>query len=79
MEALAQGKPVTTGADDGVQELVRTMTQHQLERLTVIDGHRLVGVVSEAALTEHAGPRQVVAVVWPFHDRSGRRRCGRRG
>jgi hypothetical protein len=29
----------------------------------VIDGHRLVGVVSEADLAEHATPDQVVAVV----------------
>ena len=60
---LGQGKPVTIGADDGLQELVRTMAQHQVKRLPVIDGHRLVGVVSEADLAEHATPQQVVAVV----------------
>jgi CBS domain-containing protein len=76
---LAQGKPVTIGADDGVQELVRTMAQHQVKRLPVIDGHRLVGVVSEADLAEHASPRQVVAVVRGVYDQRGRRRFGRRG
>ncbi len=60
---LGQGKPVTIGADDSVQELARTMAQHQVKRLPVIDGHRLVGVVSEADLAEHATPAQVVAVV----------------
>ena len=60
---LAQGKPVTIGADDSVQELVRTMAEHQVKRLPVIDGHRLVGVVSEADVAEHATPQQVVAVV----------------
>ncbi len=60
---LAEGKPVTIGADDGLEELVRTMAQHQVKRLPVIDGHRLVGVVSEADLAEHASPEQVVAVV----------------
>jgi CBS domain-containing protein len=60
---LAEGKPVTIGADDGLEELVRTMAQHEVKRLPVIDGHRLVGVVSEADLAEHASPEQVVAVV----------------
>jgi len=60
---LAAGKPVTIGADDGLEELVRTMAQHEVKRLPVIDGHRLVGVVSEADLAEHASPEQVVAVV----------------
>ena len=60
---LAEGKPVTIGADDSVEELVRTMAQHEVKRLPVIDGHRLVGVVSEADVAEHASPEQVVAVV----------------
>ena len=60
---LAEGKPVTIGADDGLEELVRTMAQHEVKRLPVIDGHRVVGVVSEADLAEHASPEQVVAVV----------------
>ena len=60
---LAEGKPVMIGADDGLEELVRTMAQHEVKRLPVIDGHRLVGVVSEADLAEHASPEQVVAVV----------------
>jgi CBS domain-containing protein len=76
---LAQGKPVTIGADDSVQELARTMAQHQVKRLPVIDGHRLVGVVSEADLAEHASPEQVVAVVRGVYDSSPRRRFGRRG
>ena len=75
---LAQGKPVTIGADDSLEELARTMAQHQVKRLPVIDGHRLVGVVSEADLAEHASPRQVVAVVRGVYDQNPRRRFGRR-
>jgi CBS domain-containing protein len=60
---LAEGKPVTIGADDSLDELVRTMAQHEVKRLPVIDGHRLIGVVSEADVAEHASPEQVVAVV----------------
>lgn len=47
---LAQGKPVTIGADDSVDEALRTMTDHKVRRLPVIDGHDLVGVVSQADL-----------------------------
>jgi CBS domain-containing protein len=60
---LGQGKPVTIGADDSLEELVRTMATHEVKRLPVIDGHQLVGVVSEADLAEHASPEQVVQVV----------------
>src|SRR3954449_7586774 len=42
---LAEGKPVTIGADDPVEEILETMTQHDVRRLPVIDGHELVGMV----------------------------------
>jgi CBS domain-containing protein len=44
--SLAQGKPVTIGADDSLVEALRTMAQHQVRRLPVIDGHDLVGMLS---------------------------------
>ncbi|MHA6794438.1 CBS domain-containing protein [Pseudonocardia bannensis] len=45
---LAQGETVTIGADDDAAELLRTMAEHQVRRVPVIDGHRLVGVVALA-------------------------------
>src|SRR5919107_1497553 len=45
---LAEGKPVTIGADDSVEETLRTMKQYGVRRLPVIDGHDLVGIVSQA-------------------------------
>jgi CBS-domain-containing membrane protein len=39
---------VTIGADDSIDEALRTMTQHGVRRLPVIDGHDLVGIVSQA-------------------------------
>ncbi len=54
---LGQGKPVTIGADDSLDELVRIMADHQVKRLPVIDGHRLIGVVTEAGVARNA-PRQ---------------------
>ncbi|WP_341476133.1 MULTISPECIES: CBS domain-containing protein [Cryobacterium] len=45
---LAQGKPVTIGADDDVHEALATMKKHQLRRLPVIDGHDLIGIQTQA-------------------------------
>jgi CBS domain-containing protein len=56
---LAQGKPVTIGADDSVEEALRTMTEHKVRRLPVIDGHDLVGMVSQADLARNLDNAQV--------------------
>jgi CBS domain-containing protein len=45
---LAQGKPVTIGADDSIEEALDVMAEHKIRRLPVIDGHDLVGVVAQA-------------------------------
>jgi len=50
---LAEGKPVTIGADDSIEEAVRTMKDHQVRRLPVIDGHDLVGMVSQADIARN--------------------------
>ena len=47
---LGQGKPVTIGADDSLEEALRTMSEYQVRRLPVIDGHDLVGMLSQADL-----------------------------
>jgi CBS domain-containing protein len=45
---LGEGKPVTIGADDSLQETLQTMAQYQVRRLPVIDGHKLVGIIAVA-------------------------------
>jgi CBS domain-containing protein len=50
---LAEGKPVTIGADDSVEEALRTMSQHGVRRLPVIDGHDLVGMISQADIARN--------------------------
>ena len=47
---LIQGEVVTIGADDSIEEAMRTMADHQVRRLPVIDGDKLVGMVSQADL-----------------------------
>jgi CBS domain-containing protein len=49
---LGQGKPVTIGADDSVEEAIRTMQEHKVRRLPVIDGHDLVGMVSQGDIAK---------------------------
>ena len=60
---LGQGKPVTIGADDSIDELVRTMSEHQVKRVPVIDGHRLIGMVSEADVVASAPQEKVIDLV----------------
>ena len=50
---LAEGKPVTIGADDSVEEALQTMKAHAVRRLPVIDGHDLVGMVSQADIARN--------------------------
>ena len=53
VEELAEGKPVTIGADDSVEEALHTMMEHHVRRLPVIDGHRLIGIVSQADVAKN--------------------------
>ncbi|GAA1587733.1 CBS domain-containing protein [Kribbella sancticallisti] len=51
---FGQGKPVTIGADDSLEEALRTMSEHQVRRLPVIDGHELVGMLAQADVAREA-------------------------
>jgi CBS domain-containing protein len=53
VEAIAGGETVTVGADDPVEEVLRTMSQYDVRRLPVIDGHDLIGMVSQADVARH--------------------------
>jgi CBS domain-containing protein len=59
---LGEGKPVTIGADDSAEETLRTMAKHQVRRLPVIDGHRMVGIVAQADVAREL-PHDVVGRV----------------
>ena len=56
---LGDGKPVTIGADDSVEEALRTMKDKKVRRLPVIDGHDLVGIVSQGDLATEIDEEQV--------------------
>jgi CBS domain-containing protein len=50
---------VTIGADDSIEEAVETMKRHGVRRLPVIDGHDLVGMVSQADIARALPDKKV--------------------
>jgi CBS domain-containing protein len=60
---LGEGKPVTIGADDSVEEALNTMKEFNVRRLPVIDDQRLVGIVSQADVARSLPPEQVASLV----------------
>jgi len=52
-ELADQPEVVTIGADDPVEEALRTMKKHAVRRLPVIDGTELVGMVAQADIARN--------------------------
>lgn len=60
---LAEGKPITIRADEPAEQALRTMTEHKVRRLPVIEDRRLVGVVSQGDLAAALEPGKVGEMV----------------
>lgn len=60
---LAEGKPVTIGADDSIEEAIDMMQRHKIRRLPVIDGHDLVGMLSQADVARNFPEERVGELV----------------
>ena len=56
---LADGNVVTIGADDSVEDALATMSKHGVRRLPVIDGHDLVGMVSQGDVARNLPEEKV--------------------
>jgi CBS domain-containing protein len=56
---VGDGKTVTIGADDSVEDALRTMIDNKVRRLPVIDGHDLVGIVSQADIATNLDEEKV--------------------
>lgn len=54
--SLGQGKPITVGADDDIQEVLETMKRHQIRRVPVIEDHDLVGIIAQADVARALSP-----------------------
>jgi CBS domain-containing protein len=53
VEQYAGEEVVTIGADDSIEEALATMTKAGIRRLPVIDGHDLVGMISQADIARN--------------------------
>jgi CBS domain-containing protein len=66
VQDYAGDEVVTIGADDDIEEALSTMARHGVRRLPVIDGHDLVGMISQAdiakSLPEEKAGRLVEAI-----------------
>ena len=58
-ELATQDEVVTIGADDSIEEALRTMIDHKVRRLPVIDGKRMVGIISQADVATNVDEERV--------------------
>ncbi len=56
---VGDGKTVTIGADDSIDEALRAMIDHKVRRLPVIDGRELVGIISQADIATNVDEEKV--------------------
>jgi CBS domain-containing protein len=56
VDEIATRDLVTIGPDQDIDEVRRLMDQHQLDRILVVEGDRLVGIISEADIRSDEGP-----------------------
>ena len=54
---------VTIGADDSLDEALETMKRHQVRRLPVIDGERMVGIIAQADIARELSVSQIAETV----------------
>jgi CBS domain-containing protein len=56
VDDIATHELVTIGPDQDVNEARQLMDQHELDRILVVEGDRLVGIISEADIRSDEGP-----------------------
>jgi CBS domain-containing protein len=56
VEDIATHELITIEPDRDVEEARQLMDQHELDRILVVEGDRLVGIISEADIRSDEGP-----------------------
>ena len=56
VDDIASHELVTIGPDQDVDEARQLMAQHELDRILVVEGDRLVGIISEADIRSDEAP-----------------------
>ena len=60
---IASSEPVTLSPDDDLDQALQLLARHQVRRLPVVEGERLVGIVAQADIARHADEVQTGEVV----------------
>ena len=60
---VASARPVAVGPDQDLDEAMELMAEYRVRRLPVVDGERLVGVVSQADVALEANEKKTGSVV----------------
>jgi CBS domain-containing protein len=60
---IASTDPVTLSPDDELDKALQLLARHQVRRLPVVEGERLVGIVAQADIARHADEVQTGEVV----------------
>jgi CBS domain-containing protein len=60
---IQSSDPVTVTPDQGLDEALSEMAHHQVRRLPVVEGQKLVGVLAQADVAREAGDAQTGRVV----------------
>jgi CBS domain-containing protein len=61
--SLAEGKPLTIGADEDIREALEVMQEYQVRRLPVIDEHKLVGIIAQADVARELSATETAETV----------------
>ena len=62
-ELATQDEVITIGADDSIDEALKTMAEHKVRRLPVIDEKKLVGIISQADIARNIDEEKVGELV----------------
>ena len=65
---VASPAVVTVNPEQGLDEALSLMAEHQVRRLPVVENGRLVGVVAQADVAEHADPSATGRMVEEISD-----------
>ena len=68
VKAIMSSKVISIGEETPVEAIAQLMTQHAIKRLPVMDGNKLVGIVSRADIVSAMAQGQHVAIHTPIYD-----------
>ena len=68
VSAIMNKKVVSIGADTPVEEIAQTMTTYHVKRLPVMNGRKLIGIVSRADIVSAIASGEHVALHTPIYD-----------